>query len=77
MPSFRVLKLSGKTQKKFAKPKERTVVNRLVVASETEEQAHDRQDKEGRLEKEEVPLQPHRERWHRRFARGLRNAVER
>jgi alkanesulfonate monooxygenase SsuD/methylene tetrahydromethanopterin reductase-like flavin-dependent oxidoreductase (luciferase family) len=76
MPSFRVLKLSGKTSKKFAEPKERASVNRMVVAPETEEEAHNRQDAGGRLAKEEVPIQPLRERWHRRFVRRLRDAVE-
>jgi len=76
MPSFRVLKLSGKTSKKFAEPKERASVNRMVVAPETEEEAHNRQDKGGRLEKEEVPLEQ-TERWHRRFVRRLRDATTR
>jgi hypothetical protein len=67
------IRVSGKTRKKF-RQHEFTKVERMVIAPETEEQAHDRQAREGRLENvEKVPLS--KQKWYRRFMEGVRNAT--
>lgn len=66
---FKRIKLSGHTSKQF-KQHDFAEVNRLVVAPTSEEQAHDKEVREGKVVPEQVPVSQE-ESWWRRWIHAI------